>query len=209
MTFKKIYLTALVLIFVSLIFYACPKKNSPGSSAYKNLDRYPLISKFSHKAHKNVLKKERIICSNCHSMQISLENQPRNKRADLSGELLYPGMEECHYCHNNDKYEGNAPKECLTCHKDLGGMLPDNHKIDWLNRHKMISKLEKSECSKCHQDSYCTDCHLKRDTIRQRVHDRNFLYAHSVEARSNPRKCVSCHTAAYCLSCHTERGITQ
>jgi len=202
------YILLVLLGFFILSFTTCGRSGPERKSGYKKLKRSVMLSTFSHKKHNKYFEQEKIYCSNCHFMQFSLEGKRRKDRGKLSSELLYPGMEECHYCHENKKYENAAPQECLLCHVALSGMMPDNHRVDWINRHKSASRIE-DDCAKCHRDNYCSDCHLKRDTIRQRVHDRNYLYAHSIEARANPRKCVSCHTASYCLTCHIERGITR
>jgi hypothetical protein len=167
-----------------------------------------ILSVFDHREHKNIFDKEKVFCSNCHFLEIPLEVKKAREREALSG-FLYPGMNECHYCHYNEKFANVASQQCTICHKDVTDIIPDDHKVNWLSRHATISRLEENECKKCHRDDYCNDCHLRRDTIRQRVHDRNYMYRHSIEARMNPRRCVSCHTVIYCKDCHYARGVEE
>jgi len=200
---KRWHFAVVLIIILVISIFSCIKQYS------QKLDRGEMLSGFNHKTHEKHFDKEKVYCSNCHGMQFSLASETPKKAKSLSKDLMYPGMEECHFCHQNEKYAQIASQKCNLCHKDMSSIMPNDHKVDWISRHKMISKIENAQCAKCHRDDYCSDCHLRRDTVRQRVHDRNFMFSHSIEARANPKKCSTCHTAAYCKECHTERGITQ
>lgn len=201
--YAKIFIPLSLL--AALIIIACPAKRM----VRKDKGRMAVLASFDHKQHREYFKKEKIICANCHYMQLSLKGKTVKEAADTSQEFMYPAMEECHYCHNNRKFMGKIPQKCILCHQDSDLIIPDNHKFNWILMHKNISRTDRQECQSCHSDNYCNDCHLKRDTVRQRMHDRNFIFQHSIEARANPRKCVTCHSADYCKTCHTERGVTQ
>ena len=189
---------------VLAVILSCPAKR-----VTTKLQRQYMFSSFKHKKHDKFFKRENIVCANCHYMQVSLEGKTPQQADAISQEFMYPSMEECHFCHRNEKFKAEAPQNCMICHKDTQQIMPQNHRKDWLKEHKTVSRQTGGECASCHEENYCTDCHLRRDSVRQMVHERNYIFYHSIEARNNPRKCVSCHSAVFCKDCHTERGITQ
>jgi hypothetical protein len=114
----------------------------------------------------------------------------------------------CHKCHNNERSPSKkaARYKCITCHKDLTKVKPDNHSLNWQALHQTQAKQNKNTCYKCHKKYYCTDCHQKRDFNNKRMHSRLFRYFHSIEARSNPSNCVSCHKTNFCTDCHSSNS---
>ncbi len=197
------------LIVLTLTVFSCLKTGLSSKSDTDNGKKKRILANFSHAIHESIFTKEKVVCSNCHYLQFSLKGLNKKANKKFSKRLTYPGMEECHWCHNNAQKANIASQKCILCHSQTDLLIPDNHKVDWLYRHRNISRIDKKECSNCHRDEFCSDCHLRRDDIRQRVHDRNYIFSHSIEVRTNPRKCVTCHTLEYCKECHTERGITQ
>ena len=155
-----------------------------------------ILSKFFHDKHMDFFTKESIDCISCHNGHIT--------------SLKEPLQNLCHQCHNNKTHDDRVPQRCLMCHTELKRIKPKDHTFAWVtSRHKDKAKVNPSSCVACHRNSFCVDCHKKRDDQRKRVHSRNFIFTHSVEMRRKPSSCNSCHTKNYCISCHEIRGVEQ
>ncbi len=146
---------------------------------------------FDHNKHHEYFSKLSTSCEVCHKTQ---DSYTRDKVEKLG----------CHACHNNAQSPSAKAKKfkCITCHKDLKKVKPENHYLNWMSVHQTTAKQGKKDCLKCHKSFDCTSCHQQRDTINQKIHSRNYRYYHSIEARSNPQKCDRCHKVSYCKECH-------
>lgn len=152
------------------------------------------IDLYNHQKHFPRFAQYGIQCDLCHKTPDSFVNK---EKIDRMG---------CHHCHNNEisKVPEAARFKCITCHKDLSQVKPDNHQLNWIDRHQAIAKQDKDFCLKCHKTFFCTDCHQNRDFEDKRMHTRGFRYYHSIVARSNPRTCSNCHQMSFCESCHLD-----
>lgn len=150
---------------------------------------------YNHNKHFARFGQYGVNCSLCHKTPDSYNRE----KVDRMG---------CHYCHNNG--QSPAPKaarfKCITCHKDLSQIKPDNHRLNWVDRHQTTAKSDKNYCYKCHKSYFCIDCHQKRDFVEKRMHTRNFRYYHSIVVRSNPRTCSNCHQRNFCKNCHASNN---
>lgn len=148
---------------------------------------------FNHDKHHEYFPEYNVDCTLCHKTDDSYNREKVEKMG-------------CHYCHNND--QSPAPKaaryKCITCHKDLSKVMPNDHKLNWISRHQTQAKQKKTACLKCHKGFFCTDCHQKRDDTNKTRHSRLFRYSHSIEARSNPKSCNNCHQVSFCKDCHAQ-----
>ena len=104
---------------------------------------------------------------------------------------------------------------CLQCH-DQGFIdtvkLPGlkTHGPVWALNHRPFAKGSTYDCSACHQQSYCLECHTsgRADEMGEfgnnmiNVHRSDFQVTHPIAARTNPQLCSSCHEQKYCLDCH-------
>lgn len=156
-------------------------------------------------SHKNHIERTSGDCNTCHS-QIS-----KNK---------LPGHKECLTCHGKDYDDVN----CRKCHSDLGSMdivpISDySHTTNWMQRHKLVASKDKEVCAKCHEQSFCSNCHNIRDDMRQSekfpedverkmIHRADYRTRHPIEARANSASCMRCHDIRSCLDCHRREAVT-
>lgn len=126
--------------------------------------------------------------------------------------------EECAVCHQIEKDKSVKPSKdtCLNCHDQK--FVDDvkfpgtntHHGITWAVRHKAEAKMEKYDCSACHQQSFCMDCHKAgfADEMADisntpvNVHRSDFTVAHPIFAKKDAKTCQSCHEVKYCNDCH-------
>jgi len=104
---------------------------------------------------------------------------------------------------------------CTECHSDsLGSM---NHQaVDFYKKHRFYAGNSRQACATCHQESFCSDCHTRKDEIkpsdkfadspeRSLPHRGDYLSQHKIDGRINPASCVKCHgrqNNERCVSCH-------
>lgn len=157
---------------------------------HTNVDEATAVStelnykRFSHASH----LKEKDGCAHCH---IPAGTQP--------GDVRMPEMNSCLACHNNARASG----VCLDCHDQARDIRPKSHGIGWLQRerHGVQSRFGKDDCSACHQQSFCNDCHQGNSS--QRIHDPNFRFTHGLQARKRDKNCTVCHEVdRFCSECH-------
>jgi hypothetical protein len=136
---------------------------------------------------------------------------------------------------HNDHLNILEGEPCLTCHvEDAATIIPDQkvclecHEGDWLEEvtfagtkthgstwalsHRVIAKGKTIDCSSCHQQSDCLDCHKagfademgEFSNNMNNIHRSDFHVSHPIAARTNPQLCTSCHESAYCSDCHND-----
>jgi hypothetical protein len=203
---KKIHLYALVFglaVFLAL-FSKVPFVSSTAKGEPQTLKSSP-TSAFDHDKHKVLIEKEGFNCMGCHPFNATLKTQHEKLGDEIEARYLKPGEETCHYCHNSQEYKATKPLRCLSCHKDnMAAILPKTHTLSYKKDHRILAQASGEECMLCHAQSFCVDCHMRRDTMQNRVHDGNNLFYPAVEARANPMKCSSCHRQRFCLGCHSQ-----
>ncbi len=110
------------------------------------------------------------------------------------------------------EYAETKLSECNDCHKAEG--IAPNHDSDWVRGHRLLAAKKGNNCSQCHKQSDCLDCHqggginadltsetFKRDYV-PKSHRSDFVSIHPLKARDNPQTCNRCHDQKYCTSCH-------
>ena len=167
-----------------------------------------------HREYKDQKKKE---CQECHKAAGVMPNHGVFflKEHKLLAKLSTNNCQDCH-----------QQSFCLDCHKG-GAIEPDNkkslsgrgepmpttHRSDYISIHAMDSAANPQSCYRCHQSSYCTDCHTKipnKGSMQIKSHlatgnTQRFVYTpdHAVEARRNLQTCQGCHPdATVCTQCH-------
>lgn len=106
-------------------------------------------------------------------------------------------------------------KECNSCHKSSG--VNQNHGSFWVKEHRLYAEKQPSNCSQCHQDSFCMDCHKGGGMERTlhtstsgvdympRSHTTDFREIHPIKALDDPKSCYRCHDAKrFCNECHSK-----
>lgn len=168
---------------------------------------------FNHSFH---IEQKDMECTDCHK---GLEE------VELATEENLPSMEQCLECHNDI----TAPKQCRGCHTAEAVLIPDTHTSDWTITHKHTARYTKAQCSSCHEDNYCEDCHSgtrlletgssdkdyinpnspssegEKNMTVTRIHDINYRYSHGIDASSKKSNCILCHQETqFCVRCHQE-----
>lgn len=190
---------------------------------YKKLKHKKSELNFSHKFHIGTEKKQ---CADCHS---GLDKVKYSNEAAS----LFPKMESCISCHNNEK----AMKNCEGCHTNLTSLTPRDHKkTNFLNEHKLaLASSPNNNCMMCHSDNFCQVCHsapnysgentkenffvpyyTKEGAVRTdrealqkltTVHNLNYKFTHGLDANQKRFECKTCHDpVTFCASCHQNDG---
>lgn len=118
---------------------------------------------------------------------------------------------------------------CLDCHKGGGierdlkiqnykrDYVPRSHRSDFVNIHPIKAKDAPQTCNRCHQPSFCTDCHdrFPKGALRIKSHQMlgsngqtysPALNEHPMEARRNLQSCQACHPEGdVCIQCHSAK----
>lgn len=104
---------------------------------------------------------------------------------------------------------------CLNCHKreDVSAVLlreTKTHGPVWALNHRAEAKGGAIDCSACHEQSDCLECHKAGFADEMgafgnnmvNVHRSDFHVTHPLTARNDQRLCSSCHEPKFCESCH-------
>lgn len=140
---------------------------------------------FAHNMHTDLK------CSNCHGLVI-------NDKVHLE----IPEMADCQTCHA----KMNGPLECKVCH--LGEEpKPVDHKFSsWHQDHGMEASVGTSDCSQCHDQSTCDDCH-QGENIDGKPHPAGWVFNHFAEADFGG-ECMVCHESREtCTACHRSMNL--
>ncbi len=150
---------------------------------------------FSHKLH----LMDRQDCVACHGYGITQTDYCR-------GEFL-PQMSICSDCHDGEQTDN----ECEICHGNVPrqNLRPENHNEMWLHGHRSEARDNRDECSMCHAQASCQDCHQGYN-IMVEIHEKDYLLQHALEARLKFSDCTTCHDSQeFCQSCHEDEGVSQ
>jgi hypothetical protein len=171
---------------------------------------------FSHQRHVGMKDVE---CTTCHA---GLD------KVEYAGPANMPSMATCVTCHNNAK----ATRECAACHTSFAALIPADHlEPNFRIGHRQAARLGglDVECSTCHQQSFCAQCHAGAPLISlggaspmadpspkategkdspkqmtlQMVHPMNYRLFHGMDAKAKTMDCQTCHsTEQFCVACH-------
>lgn len=94
-------------------------------------------------------------------------------------------------------------QDCSQCHVDMDmDTPPQNHELDWQQRHGFFASQEDAACSVCHTENSCQECH---SVTQPRSHNNLWRRkTHGVEAMWGRESCTLCHEPESCDSCHQE-----
>ena len=190
-------------------------------TCHKNEVYEPLIQDktnmiFNHKDH----LARGLECKDCHKdfTKINYSDEAEQK---------FPPMEKCASCHSP---EGAGPNFCESCHISTAGLIPENHTtVDFKDKHKFLAEAANANCSMCHDNSTCEECHVATNTITEtntpdnfyqpympsqsidgskqqvisRVHEIGYRFNHGIDANLKMTDCQSCHQVeTFCANCH-------
>lgn len=89
-----------------------------------------------------------------------------------------------------------------------GRFRPDDHRLDFLNKHRDVAAADAAYCNTCHTEAWCEDCH--NNTLKPiAIHPANYAQLHAIDAMNDSAECNSCHTRQdFCITCHEQTGVT-
>jgi hypothetical protein len=112
------------------------------------------------------------------------------------------------------EYAKMAIRECNDCHKGEG--VAPNHDADFVRGHRVLASRAGNNCSQCHQQAWCLDCHQGGGTgddlsqsnagrdYKPKSHRSGWLQIHPIKAQDNQQQCYRCHDQKYCTACHSK-----
>lgn len=112
------------------------------------------------------------------------------------------------------EYAKMAIKECNDCHKGEG--VAPNHDTDFVRGHRVLASKAGNNCSQCHSQAWCLDCHQGGSTgddlnqsnagrdYEPKSHRSGWLQIHPIKAQDNQQQCYRCHDEKYCVACHSK-----
>jgi len=142
-----------------------------------------LAVQFNHDEHQIYLEADQT-CTACH--------KPEAK-------VIVPDKKDCLECHQEDFYAEVSFSGTST------------HGPVWSMNHRAAVKSGAIDCSACHEQDYCLECHKAgfADEMGDfgnnmiNVHRSEFHVTHPIAARTDPQLCSSCHENKFCVDCHT------
>jgi hypothetical protein len=148
-----------------------------------------LAAKFPHQIHIENGQE----CISCHA---GIENKNNVQEA-----THIPEREVCADCHGSADFL-NDNTQCLTCHNKTQIQRPGDHLAGWAKNHGKEWEIQEKNCSHCHSNFYCQDCH-QGDNLDRQIHPLNYRNNHGIDARANKDNCITCHREyAFCNECH-------
>ena len=104
----------------------------------------------------------------------------------------------CIDCHSPHKWKVRGTETCRQCHQFLKHKV---HPEGWLTRHGRTARRAEAQCTACHTQALCADCHGKVPL----PHPTNWPSLHRDYARRDPKVCRRCHQPKeFCDSCHAK-----
>jgi hypothetical protein len=115
---------------------------------------------------------------------------------------------------SHTEYAKMAIKECNDCHKGEG--IAPNHDSDFVRGHRVLASKAGNNCSQCHAQAWCLDCHQGGGTgddlsqsnagrdYKPKSHRSDWLSMHPMKAQKNQQQCYRCHNEKYCTACHSK-----
>ena len=167
------------------------------------------------------------VCSDCHSDAIEEDCEVCHVDVDDNpafGRILHlmpqfshknhlGGHLDCSSCHEGIA-EKSSPDEqtvshftsCLACHEKMEPH-PVSHRLNWESSHGIMAGMDgEEECSACHSENYCMNCH-EGDNSAYQVHPQNFMMMHKTEFMTGGAACETCHEPETCVECHKINNV--
>jgi hypothetical protein len=156
---------------------------------------------YPHKAHFKVMDEVGDSCLLCHPFNSnSLLDEKQLKAITVIANEPLAAI--CHECHTTNI---SAPYACDLCHDEPSKIWPENHNVDYTNRHAEDSRRDDGGCRTCHlENSFCSECHSQRSVLGRPMHNLGYINQHGLDARIDPAACGACHNRFFCSDCHQE-----
>lgn len=111
-------------------------------------------------------------------------------------------MAQCFTCHGTAQ-QPDASAECRVCHPSEFDLVPASHaESQWARGHGEVSDTDESQCTMCHEQTFCDDCHGLA-----MPHPDDWAggpEGHAVAAEADRGVCATCHGSSpdLCTMCH-------
>lgn len=126
------------------------------------------------------------------------------KDCHVQGQL--PKQEVCQNCHEASEVEKLFSTYVINV-SQFGAPKPEDHTQDYRRVHGAISATDPANCSVCHEQRFCQDCH-EGENIQGAIHPLNFRRTHAFEAAGHEQDCLVCHeTREFCVDCHRQNLV--
>lgn len=116
----------------------------------------------------------------------------------------------CETCHGGGRptiaYQLPMPREGGPRGVEIEQVLVVGHEPTFFDRHGTAAAIGVPDCTGCHQERECVDCH---DGVeRPGFHPLDFVARHGAEAYATRTECSTCHAReAFCRDCHAGVGL--
>jgi len=173
---------------------------------------------FAKTDHKEYRDAKLADCRDCHSGSGVPDNHGAFFLAEhrLLAEKPTNNCADCHQqsfcldCHNGGGLETDMQKSLSR----RGEYMPKTHRSDFISIHPVKAADNPRNCSRCHEASFCSDCHnrqIQRNRSRMSIKrfdaqsdhvpvfdspgvlNASWVSFHSGEAKRNLQSCQSCH----------------
>jgi hypothetical protein len=196
------------------------KKLVPLCTAFLLLIACLAYARTDHKEYKNSKLGE---CQDCHTGSGDMTHHGDFREHRVLAQKAVTNCADCHQesfcvdCHNGGNIEAYKQKSLSR----TGETMPVTHAADFISTHALKAKDDPQNCYRCHESSFCSDCHSKiqnKGSMSVRHHSatgntqRYFLNSassaadkaeHAADARRNLQSCEGCHPdAQVCSQCH-------
>jgi len=128
-------------------------------------------------------------CADCHDGVGRIKYHPQNFVQGHAAQA-YGREQDCASCHNNEAF-------CVSCHKSTGiaatgnrNGATHNQSPNWLIDHAQAARLELANCTTCHKQADCMQCH---STTTWGVNPHGPDFNAKLMAAKNSQICYYCH----------------
>ncbi|BDV41923.1 cytochrome c [Geotalea uraniireducens] len=176
-----------------------------------------LAEKMSHKEYATTAISD---CNSCHKSEGVAPNHEgdwvRGHRV-----LASKAGSNCSQCHDQsfclDCHSGGGIDRDLSTRNYHNDYVPKSHRSNFLSLHPVKALDNPQSCNRCHDASYCSECHSRfpKGSLRIKSHlmlgpnHQKYapaLFEHATEARRNLQSCQACHPDGdVCVQCHSAK----
>jgi hypothetical protein len=130
-------------------------------------------------------------CTDCHVGELSARRYHPNNFVSTHPAKAYGRDTECSSCHNTDVF-------CRSCHIQVGvaaksgirSTVFHNAQPFWLLEHGRAARQDLTNCTTCHQQTYCLQCH---SDVGSRINPHGPDFNAAAMAKRNSQICLVCH----------------
>jgi predicted CXXCH cytochrome family protein len=130
-------------------------------------------------------------CTDCHVGELAGRRYHPNNFVSTHPAKAYGRDTECSSCHNTDVF-------CRSCHIQVGvaaksgirSTVFHNAQPFWLLEHGRAARQDLTNCTTCHQQTYCLQCH---SDVGSRINPHGPDFNAAAMAKRNSLICLVCH----------------